>query len=100
VEAHAPQASLVFDRFHVQRLVHDALDEVRRAIVREQAGTDQARAIKKTRFVLQKNPENLSSAERRKLAVLQATNRPLYRALLLKENLRIDPRPAAALRRP
>ena len=85
VEAHAPQASLVFDRFHVQRLVHDALDQVRRAMVREHAGTDQARAIKKTRFVLQKNPENLSSAERRKLAVLQATNRPLYRAYLLKE---------------
>jgi transposase len=87
VKAHAPHAALVFDRFHVQRLAHDALDQVRRALVAEHAGTEQGRAIKKTRFVLQKNPENLSPSERHKLARVQATNRPLYRAYLLKETL-------------
>jgi transposase len=70
---HAPNAVPVFDRFHVQRLVHDALDEVRRALVAKHAGRD--RAIKKTRFVLQQNPENLSSSERQKLALVQANNR-------------------------
>jgi transposase len=30
-----PQAEIVFDRFHVQRLASDALDEVRRSLVRE-----------------------------------------------------------------
>jgi transposase len=87
VQAHAPQAALVFDRFHVQRLAHDALDQVRRALVAKQRGTEQGRAIKKTRFVLQKNPENLSPCERHRLARVQATNRPLYRAYLLKETL-------------
>jgi transposase len=87
VQTHAPQAALVFDRFHVQRLVHDALDQVRRQLVAQQAGTEQARAIKKSRFVLQKNPENLSSDERTKLAEVQALNRPLFRAYLLKETL-------------
>jgi transposase len=77
VEANAPQASIVFDRFHVQRLAHDALDEVRRAVVAKQTDIESRRALKKTRFVLQKNPENLSSAERRKIAQVQATNRPL-----------------------
>jgi transposase len=86
VTANAPHAQLVFDRFHVQRLVHDALDEVRRDIVRKHGDKEHARAIKKTRFVLHKNPENLSSPERRKLAQVQATNRPLYRAYLLKES--------------
>jgi transposase len=87
VEANAPQASIVFDRFHVQKLAHDALDEVRRALVAKQTDTERRHAIKKTRFVLQKNPENLSSAERRKVAQVQATNRPLYRAYLLKDSL-------------
>ena len=31
----SPQAQIIFDRFHVQRLAHDALDQVRRAEVRE-----------------------------------------------------------------
>jgi len=87
VKAHAPQAQVVFDRFHVQRLAHDALDEVRRALVAKSTTREQRRVLKKTRFVLQKNPENLSSVERRKLAEVQAHNRPLYRAYLLKDAL-------------
>lgn len=43
-----PNAEIVFDRFHVQRLASDALDEVRRALVRELADTpEQATAVKK-----------------------------------------------------
>lgn len=87
VKAHAPDAAIVFDRFHVQRLAQDALDQVRRALVAKHADSEQRRALKKTRFVLQKNPENLSAAERRKLSLVQATNKPLYRAYLLKESL-------------
>jgi transposase len=51
-----PQAEIVFDRFHVQRLASDALDEVRRAQVRSLADTDQAKDVKKSRYVLLKNP--------------------------------------------
>lgn len=87
VRANVPDATIVFDRFHVQRLAHDALDQVRRALVAKHADSEQRRALKKTRFVLQKNPENLCAVERRKLAQVQATNRPLYRAYLLKESL-------------
>lgn len=87
VQANAPQASIVFDRYHVQRLAHDALDEVRRALVAKHTNIKERRALKKTRFVLQKNPQNLSSVERRKIALVQATNRPLYRAYLLTQSL-------------
>jgi transposase len=83
----APNARIVFDRFHVQRLAHDALDEVRRAQVRETAGSDEGKAIKKSRFALQKNPWNLNRIELEKVAQVQATNQPLYRAYLLKESL-------------
>ena len=82
----SPQARVIFDRFHVQRLAHDALDEVRRDEVREAEPEDRA-ALKKTRFALHKNPWNLSTLEAAKVAEVQKANRPLYRAYLLKETL-------------
>jgi transposase len=82
------QAEVVFDLFHVQRLASDAVDEVRRSIVRELAiDPERARAVKSTRYILLKNPWNLSRTQRSKLAEIQATNRRLYRAYLLKETL-------------
>jgi transposase len=51
----APNVEIVFDRFHVQRLVHEALDEVRRTHVNA-AAPDEKAALKKTRFILQRAP--------------------------------------------
>ncbi len=83
-----PKAETIFDRFHVQRLASAAVDEVRRSIVRKLAiEPEQAKAVKGTRFILLKNPWNLSRRQRSKLAELQDTNRCLYRAYLLKETL-------------
>jgi len=81
------QAQVIFDRFHVQRLAHNALDEVRRSEVREMKGTDEGKALKRTRFILHKRPWNLNDIEKTKLAALQQTNGPTYRACLLKESL-------------
>jgi transposase len=79
-------AKIVFDRFHVQRLVHDALDEVRRAEMREFGRTTpEAKALKGTRWATQKNPWNLTQKETDKLSNLQKTNAKLYRGYLLKE---------------
>ena len=82
----SPQARVIFDRFHVQRLAHDALDEVRREQVRE-AEPEERGTLKKTRFALHKNPWNLSSLEAAKVAEVQKANQPLYRAYMLKETL-------------
>jgi transposase len=51
------------------------------------AAGEEAAAIKKSRFVLLKNPWNLTRSQRSKLAEVQRTNRRLYRAYLLKETL-------------
>jgi transposase len=83
----APQAQIVFDRFHVQRLAQDAVDQVRREQVRLLGGTDEGKGLKKTRWALLKNPWNMNDLEQARLAKLQRTNRPLYRAYLLKESL-------------
>ncbi len=87
IQDRAPEATLVFDRFHVQRLASDAVDEVRRSVMRELQHSDEHRAIKRSRFALLKNPWNLSHWEHGKLAEVQRHNAPLYRAYLLKEAL-------------
>lgn len=84
VQHHAPQATLVFDRFHVVQHLNRAIDEVRRAEVRRlahQKGID----LKKTRFILLKNPWNLTPKEHRRLSYLLKLNLPIVRASYLKE---------------
>jgi transposase len=87
VEESAPEAQIVFDRFHVQRLASDALDEVRREQLRELRGMPEGRELFRSRFALLKNPWNLSDIEHARLSQVQRANAPLYRAYLLKETL-------------
>jgi transposase len=82
-----PHANIVFDRFHVQQLASQAVDEVRRAMMRAVEDPQARRALKHTRFALLTNPWNLRSDQRAKLADVQRHNAPLYRAYLLKETL-------------
>lgn len=79
-------AVIVYDRFHVQRLVSDALDETRREEWRRLRGTPEATGIKHTRYALLKSPWNLTERQGQTLAQLQENNRRLYRAYLLKES--------------
>jgi len=83
----APGAKIVFDRFHVQRLAHDALDDVRRTLARELRGTEDEGTLKHTRHALQKRPWNMTGDEIFRLADVARANRPLYRAYILKEKL-------------
>lgn len=99
-----PNAVRCVDPFHVIQLATDALDEVRREVWNEarRSGQDQlARRLKGARYALWKNPENLTGRQRAKLASIQTTNRRLYRAYLLKEQLRqiyrLEPGPAITL---
>jgi transposase len=87
VDERAPQAQKVYDRFHVQRLASDAVDQVRRAEVRQVAGTEAAHFLKHSRWALLKSPWNMDRREREKLGEVQRTNGRLYRAYLLKESL-------------
>ena len=78
-------AKIVFDRFHVQQLVLDAVDETRREDWRQTKGTPEGDAIKKSRYALLKNPWNLTPKQEHSLASVQASNKRVYRAYLLKE---------------
>lgn len=84
VEQQAPQAVIVFDRFHLIRHLNTAVDQVRRDMVRELEGAER-RAIKGTRYLWLSNPWNLSDTRRTKLSELLRLNLPIVRAYLLKE---------------
>ena len=86
-----PDAVRCVDPFHVVMLATDALDQVRREVwneARRQGNLQLARDLKGARFAVWKNPENLTSRQAVKLATIQQTNAQLYRAYLLKEQLR------------
>ena len=87
IATHIPQAQVVFDRFHIQKLAGVALDEVRREQLRELRGTDQGRFIFYSRYAILKNYCDLDSKQRTKLSEIERTNKKLYRAYLLKESL-------------
>ncbi len=85
-------ATLCTDPFHVVSWATDALDEVRRQVwndARRAGATDHAQDLKGARYALWKNPERLTDRQRRKLAWVATLNGPLYRAYLLKEELRL-----------
>ena len=81
----APQATICFDRFHVVGHLNEAVDEVRRSLMRKLSGPAKA-LVKGTRFVLLKNPWNLTPKQRRALQALVRSNNPLTRAYYLKED--------------
>jgi transposase len=92
VAARCPQAVLCLDPFHVVRWATDALDEVRRQTwnaARRSGQPALARELKGARFALWKNPEHLTVRQRRKLARVADVNQHLYKAYLLKEELRL-----------
>jgi transposase len=97
-----PDAVRCVDPFHVVMLATDALDEIRRDVwndARRSGEVAVAKDLKGARYALWKNPENLTDRQQLKLSSVQKTNKPLYRAYLLKEQLRQIYRlaPAAAI---
>lgn len=83
----APNAEIVFDRFHVQQLGSLALDQVRRAALAETRGTPEGKELFGMRFSMLRNPWNRSPDEVRKLSELERANKPVLRAVQLKDAL-------------
>ena len=84
---HLPQAALVFDKFHILKLMNERLDDLRRQMVREAEGPLKLQ-IKGTRFLLLRNPENLKADQIPKLDEALHLNEPLLFGWYLKEELR------------
>ena len=90
VRTNLPKATVVFDRFHVVKLLNKKLTQLRRQLYR-QATTDRKKKILKgTRWLLLKNPENLDpvKGEPGRLRAALRLNESLATAYYLKEDLR------------
>lgn len=91
VKARCRRATLCIDPFHCVKWATEALDEVRRQVwneARRSGMKTHAKELKGARYALWKNPEDLTARQEAKLAWVAKVNNRLYRAYLLKEQLR------------
>jgi len=85
-----PDATIVFDHFHVIQLFNKKLSDLRRSLYHE-ATMEQKEVLKGSRWLLLKNPEKLDKKrnEKRRLQEALKINKPLAVAYYLKEDLRL-----------
>ena len=85
VRDHAVNAQILFDRFHIVKHLHEAVDEARRTLWRQLTSRERV-SFKGTRWLLLKNPWNLNTGQQERLSTLVRWNSPLVRAWYLKES--------------
>lgn len=78
VSQNFPGAEITFDRFHVTKIVNEAVDEVRRAESSAQA------CLKATRYLWLKNPHSLNRQQRAVVTSLSALNLKTVRAYQIR----------------
>ena len=83
--ARAPQAAILFDKFHIMRHLGEALDKVRKSEYARLSGKHR-RHIKGQKYTLLSRHENLTLEGRKSLKTLLAANKRLNTAYLLKES--------------
>ena len=91
VAQRCPNTVRCADPFHIVKWATEALDEVRRDVwnqLRRDGKKEQAQTLKRSRWALWKKPESLTDKQRCKLSEIEKDNQPLFRAYLLKEQLR------------
>ena len=81
----APQAAILFDKFHIIRHLGEALDKVRKAEYARVGGKDR-RFIKGQKYTLLSRHENLTADAKRSLKLLLSANKRLNTAYLLKDS--------------
>jgi transposase len=84
IKTRAPQAVLVFDRFHIVQHLSRAVAQVRRDKFREK-GAQQRTLMAKTRYIWLKNRWNPTERQREHLSELERLKLKINRAYLPKE---------------
>ena len=82
---HAPQAAILFDKFHVIKHLGEALDKIRKSEYARLEGKPRT-FIKGQKYTLLSHPQNLTGSARKNLKLLLGANKRLNTAYLLKES--------------
>jgi transposase len=89
VTENAPDATIVFDHFHVVKLMNDAIDSIRRTQYALEKDLNKREVLKGTRWLLLMNGNDvMDSRYRTRLDNALSMNKPLAQAYYLKESLR------------
>jgi transposase len=91
VTAHAPNAVICLDPYHVVAWANEALTELRRQTAHQLKTAGRAAdavTLKGSRWALVKNPEDLTPDQRAKIAQIAKDNKKLYTGYLIKEQAR------------
>ncbi|MEA2233686.1 MAG: transposase [Solirubrobacteraceae bacterium] len=91
IRDNVPQAEICFDPFHVVRLGQRAVDQVRRDEwnAHDRSRTKTGKWIKGTRWSLLKAPDKQSVRQLALLGEVAHANKAMFRAFLMKEELRL-----------
>ena len=84
MKEHAAQAQILFDRYHIVKHLNEAVEQVRRGEMRRLSQKEKV-PFKRSRWLLLKNPWNLSDDQKERLSTLVRWNTPIVRAYYLKE---------------
>ena len=87
IRQYAPEATLVFDKFHLLRHLLGAVDRVRQEEARK-LKKEHPELLKGTKYLWLKNPWNLTPKQKQRLGLLEKLNLRIHRAWLLKEAFR------------
>ena len=90
VTEHLPEATIVFDHFHIIKLYNDRLSDFRRKLYHQATTRMEKEILKGTRWLLLKNPEHLNEKYNEHIRLKEALelNQPLATAYYMKEDLR------------
>src|SRR5262249_18017117 len=81
-----PDATIVFDKFHIAKLAGEAVDQVRRAEAKKLAAAGDDR-LKGTRYSWLRNPLEETAKQRNEFEPLRNSNLKTARAWAIKETL-------------
>ena len=89
-QAYARNAMIVYDKFHIVQKLNKTVDAVRKAELRKAREENNKEIIEfinsKQRFILFKKKNNLTDNQSKRLEALCQLNKPIYKAMLLKES--------------
>lgn len=84
-KAHCPQIAIIYDKFHIIRHLLEALNQVRKEVLRQAGGTFRGLLVGK-KFILLSRQAHVRGKAREALYMLLAMNTRLLKAYLLKEH--------------
>ena len=88
VKKNLPKAQLVFDHFHVKKIVNDKIDKLRRSLYNNKVYAEHRNVIKGIRWLLLKNGEDIKTdTAKKQLEEALKINEPLAKAYYLKEKI-------------